>query len=758
MTPFKSHPLFVLVLGLLLIPISGFGEKNTELAVTDTMRTETRYIVNAMEKIHYNKLSLKSLNFSSLLDKFFSDLDLSRLFLRKPQIEEFHKRFDSSMELYLKQGNIYPAFEIFKAYRTDALDRLAWVMTRLDEDFDFSDDSTYAPDRKKEDWPVSIQEANDIWERRLKYELINEMLALEDKESSSKNKTPDANTEAQEEGSKLSKLDEAKDAVRKRYERLKQTIDEIDSGDVEEIFLTTFANMYDPHSTFFSSGSLEDFSMLLHPSIVGIGATLYMENDVCTIKELLVGGPAEKSTMLMPKDAILAVGQGEEGDMVDIVGYKLRDAVDLIRGKEGTIVRLLVRPAGEDPSARKTVTLVREEIKIASSLAQAKFYEIPGCEGKEPVKLGYIDVPAFYGSGGSDDENESTTTNDVEELIDKLKKMGMQGLILDLRRNGGGLLTEAISLAGLFIPVGPVVQVKDSRGLVREYLDNDPKIIWDGPLMLLVTKYSASASEIVAGALKTYNRALIVGDTSTHGKGTVQVVLNVNRPFLSNLWHKNEKLGAAKLTIQKWYLPDGRSTQLKGVPSDIVIPSINEYLPISESDLENPLPWDQIKSIPWAHKSLDDYTDSVYARDIDYLRAKSEERMKTLPEFNYLKKNIKRFREKKEQEIFSLNYKKRLEERREDNFFTKAMEVKLKELAHLNFPSQDVLLDVASSPDKVTFDLNKKEEGEEEDDTPQFDIYTREGLRILADYILYEKEDKPQGTIIRVGKLEPSKD
>lgn len=767
MMPLKVPCLFFLAFGFIVSSLQGASQKSNELVVSDAMRTETRYLVNAMEKIHYNRESLKDINFEKLLDDYFNDLDLGHLFFRKPQIEEFHKRFDSSMALYLKQGNIYPAFEIFKTYRTNALDRLSWVASRLKEPFDFSDESTYEPDRKKADWPLSIQEGNEIWERRLKYELINEMLGLGDDDDSesesgssekgegverkvvSNKKEGELGSIDEKTGVNLEKLEKAKEAVSKRYERLKQTIDEIDSGDIEEIFLTTYAHMYDPHSNFFSSGSLEDFSIALHNSLVGIGATLYLDNDVCTIKELVAGGPAEKSGQIIPKDAILAVGQGEDGEMVDIVGYKLRDAVNLIRGEEGSMVRLLIRPAGEDPSARKTVILKREEIKITSNLAQAKFYEIPVADGGKPVKLGYIDVPAFYGPSDGDSEEPSTTKN-VEELIKKLKEMQIEGLILDLRRNGGGLLNEAISLTGLFIPIGPVVQVKDSRGLVREYLDNDPKIEWDGPLLLLMSKYSASASEIFAGALKAYNRALIVGDTTTHGKGTVQVILEVNRPFLSHLWHKNEKLGATKLTIQKWYLPDGNSTQLRGVPSDIVIPSVNEFLPISESDLENPLPWDQIKSIPWAYKGLDDYTDSIYPRDIEYLSEKSEKRRETLPEFNYLEKNLKRFRSKQEQQEFSLNYKKRLQEREEDNFFTKAMEFKLKELAELNYKPEDVLLNVTQ--DKKGPQINLVDTSDK--DKPQLDIYARESLRILADYVEYKKEEKPKGTITRVGRID----
>ena len=454
---------------------------------------------------------------------------------------------------------------------------------------------------------------------------------------------------------------------------------------------------------------------------VGIGAVLSGEDGICTIKELLPGGPAEKSKQLHPDDKIVGVAQGS-GPMVDIMGLKLRKIVKKIRGKKGTRVRLLIWPAGSDPSKRKTITLIRDEIKLTTNLAEAQLFDLE--QNGVTMKIGVVDLPTFYGSGDPISDDPSTT-RDVKELIEKLKDNGMKGLILDLRRNGGGLLSEAINLTGLFIGAGPVVQVKNTIGQLNEYIDSNPEVTWKGPLIILVSRYSASASEIVTGALKSSNRAIIVGDESTHGKGTVQAIFEIDRSILARL--TQPKMGAAKITIQKWYLPDGNSTQLKGVESDIILPSINPYLSIGESGLPNALEWDSIRPLPWHIEDFGLITDSTKQK----LELKSEQRQKELEEFIYLNENIDWFREKREQKKFSLNYHQRQIEKDLDEHFRENRDKKLDEPSKQPFKNQGIYLDSRLENEKNT----PIEEDKEDEENKRLDIHLRESLRIMADWI-----------------------
>lgn len=715
-----------------------WGADEKSFVVTDQMRAEARYVIASLEKVQFHKTPIKDLDSPKFIDNFLSDLDLNHLFFTQSQVDAFHERFDRPMTTYLKQGNIYPAFEIYKTFHKNFLYRIQWVFNRLEAPFNFKETAAYTPSRKDMPWPKSLQKSNDLWESRLKYELINEIL------SESKDKTKDKEETKKVKLSSAEKLKEAIENVRKRYERLKETINDIEASEVQEIYLTTLSQMHDPHSTYFSAESLADFSMMLSNSLVGIGASLSVEDTYVTVKELIAGGPAERGQELKPNDKIVGVAQGNK-EFVDIVGMKLRKAVGLIRGKEGTTVRLLIQPAEGDPSDRKIITIVRDEIRLTANLAEARLYELD--QNNKKIKVGVINVPAFY-APHDQDPNEPSTTRDVEELVNKLKKMNVQGIVLDLRHNGGGLLPEAITLTGLFIPIGPVVHVKDARGQVKEYIDTNPEIAWKGPLLVMVTKFSASASEIFVGALKTYNRAIIIGDTSTHGKGTVQVLSQINRPIASSLWSKNPpKMGATKFTIQKWYLPDGSSTQLKGVPSHIIIPSVNEFLPVSEADLPNAMAWDSIHTMPWTYDTKNAYTDNVYEDTIKILRDMSLKRQDSLEEFSFLKSNIEFFKQKQKQKEFSLNLKKRKTQREKDNSHRDEMKEWLDKISKNKYPVLDVKLDFATnevdSEEKTTaFHHNKK--SITGDDSSGFDIYEREGVRIMADYINLRLQDDPR--------------
>jgi carboxyl-terminal processing protease len=762
------------------------------LGTTSKMALETRYLVYCLDQLHYCNIPFDNLVTSDLLNAYMSDLDLNRSFFLESDFDDFNKRF-AALKVYLKkQGSLHPAFEIFETYKERVQARIKWVLSRLEDNFDFDSDDQFQPDRKDATWFTTVNQADALWEKRIKYELLNEI--LKEKDSALKNKTtPDASqslgsqsadTNLQHSSGSLEDfLVAAKERIKKRYTLLLESINDIEASEVQEIFLTSIAHMYDPHSTFFSADSLEELSIMLQNSLVGIGAVLGVEEEYCVVRELFPGGPAEKSKQIKPSDRIVAVAQGRHGEMVDVMGQKLQQTVRLIRGKIGTVVRLEIQPVDGDPSTRKEVTLMRDEIKLTSNLARAEIIEIP--TDSSPLLLGMIDLPAFYGSSSDSAEKGNSTVEDVNELIQKLKKAGIQGLILDLRRNGGGLVDEAVSLANLFIPNRPVVQAKDASGQITEYCDQSIEPAWTGPLIILASKQSASSSEIVIGALKNYKRALIVGDVNTHGKGTVQAIFEIGRSMLLNR-NNRPQLGAAKITIQKWYLPDGSSTQVKGVRSDIVIPSFNEYLPLAEADLPKALEWDSITPVQWNFEKVDSSSKVLVSKAlIEQLQEKTQERQNTLEEFSCLKRYLDRFREQQATKLYSLNYHKRREEKETNRLFHDQLRADLKRLARENYTSREVLLDVALNQKKATeaskkidvlknplLSLNEdvlitskpdsgkdnkadetkdsalvfnndhltvpsldSESDQEEETVPEFDIYLREALRIMTDWI-----------------------
>ncbi len=756
--------------------------EDSAFQTSPVMRDETRDLVKYLERVHYAGIPIQNIDATEFLKSYMSDLDYQRLFFIDADLKDFEIRFKGMMDVYLRQGTIMPAFEIFKLYRSRSLSRMDWVFKRLGSDFDFKLDDAYAPDRSKADWPATEKEADVLWEKRLKYELIIEMLDpgkvgtddsddLESSVEKSIEKKPtkkdvgkgasvekDKSTAKEAEAEKplitkeqaLANLDAAKEKVKKRYEQMQRNVTQIEPIEVQEMFLTALTHMYDPHSTFLSADSLEDFAIAIKNSLVGIGAMLSLEDGYCVIKELIPGGPADVSSLLTPTDKIVAVAQAE-GKMEDVVGMKLRKIVKLIRGNEGTKVRLLIQPGGADPSERKEIILVRDKIKITASLAQAEIFQVPS--GNQTCPIGVIELPAFYGSG---EGSANSTTNDVAELIGKLKKSGVKGLILDLRNNGGGLLSEAVGLAGLFIPTGPVVQVKNTIGHIDEHSDTDPNIAWSGPLVVLVSRFSASASEIVTGALKNHRRALVVGDSATHGKGTVQAVFEMDRLGNTGFFNaRKARSGAAKVTIQKWYLPNGESTQIKGVPSDIWFSSERDFLPIGEGDLPRALIWDSIDPLAsFNPKAFDNNFEVgqnlVSPNLVSDLNNLSLGRRSQLDEFSYWKSRVGWFEERYKQKSISLNLEKRIEKRKEDKASQKLFKDKEALFAKSTFQSNKVLLNITMEKEQESRNAHKNE-GEDAKINPKkngFDIQLRESLRIMVDWL----NMKPSDPAVQIAK------
>jgi carboxyl-terminal processing protease len=437
---------------------------------------------------------------------------------------------------------------------------------------------------------------------------------------------------------------------------------------VIQLYLTTLARVYDPHSDYLGHAQLEQFAIGMNLSLFGIGAELRSEDGYCSINRLLPGGPATKSNKIKEKDRIVAVGQSNQPP-VDVVDMNLSKAVQLIRGPKGTEVRLTIIPAGADMSVRKEVTLIRDEIPLEDMAAKAKLIDLPDGNGGTN-RMGVIDLPSFYASfdvSSSRGRSESKSTSaDVIRLVNKLKQENIKGLILDLRRNGGGSLEEAIRLTGLFIKEGPVVQIKSFDGDLQEDSDNDPSVLYDGPLIVLTSRFSASASEIVAGALQDYGRALLVGDQATHGKGTVQSV-NPLKPYvqLPDKSATNDP-GALKLTIKKFYRASGASTQLKGVTPDIVLPSIfNEAKDFGEESLDNALAYDTLPSAKFEPVNR-------VAPYLEELRKRSSGRIATDKDFDYIRQDIAHYKKTQADKTISLNEQTRLKEKDEADARMKA--------------------------------------------------------------------------------------
>ena len=650
---------------------------STPLVPSPFMSDETKWLLSALEKAHYSKLSIKDLNIDQFLENFLENLDKQKLFFTHLDTQDFKLRYKPTLLTYLKQGNLYPAFEMYENYRKKAIARLKETSLLLEVIPDLNTSLSFHVDRSEVEWSKSKKELDQVWLGLATNEYINEALSYIDENQSIKNLEPFLSD----------KKDDILSKIRKKYQRWHKNILEFEATDVQELYLTTLTQMFDPHTSFLNIKEKEKFDQAMNNEFVGIGAVLTDSDGYCTIKELLPGGPAEASRELEPEDIILQVAQGE-GEFVDVVEMKLSKIVELIKGPKDTLVSLKVRPF-TNPSTTKIVKIIRDKIKLTANLASASLHKVT--INNDEILMGVVELPSFYGSSGEGHK----ATDDVEELINELKNESIQGLILDLRRNGGGYLSEAVNLAGLFISRGPVVQVKSSDGKVRKKFDFNPKLVWDGPLIVLVSRYSASASEIVAGALKNHRRALIVGDQSTHGKGTVQSLLPMNLPFSFN--STTTKKSAAKITIQKYYLPSGESTQLTGVSSDIVMHSVNEYLPIGESDLDKALIWDKIPEVNFRRPEGEfKYTATV----VDSLNKSSKKRQSSSREFQYLEKNISWFKHKREQTSVSLNFDERLREKLHDFNQTQSLTKEFESLSTIAFPKKELFLKVVTEQKK----------------------------------------------------------
>ena len=583
-----------------------------------------------LEEGHYTQQKLNDELSKKFLQTYLELLDYSHLFFTQKDVDALNAKYATALDDDVLLGNLKPAYEIYDLYAKRVDERVAKVKELLKQPIDFKTDATIELSRQKSTWPKDEAEADQLWRGRVTNELLQEHLSEHP-------------------------LEPGPQLVTRRYDRLARNVHEEDRDEQVKLFLDALAQTYDPHSEYLSKADLKNFSINMGLSLVGIGAMLRSEDGYAKIESLVPGGPAQADGRLKVGDRITAVAQGP-ADYVDVREMRLDKVVEMIRGKKGTHVRLLVIPSdAADPSRRKGVELVRDEIKLKDQEARADII-IRKDENGDPIKLGWITLPSFYADM---DHHQKSTTRDVLALLKRLKKENIAGLVVDLRRNGGGSLEEAISLTGLFLKSGPIVQTKDFHDHISISSDPDPGIAYTGPLMVLTSRQSASASEIFAAALQDYGRAVIVGDKNTFGKGTVQTILEIGR-FTSLLGSRSQDDGALKLTIQKFYRVAGGSTQLHGVASDIVLPSLSDLPELGEGALKNCLPYDEVAKAKYTKWS------DTHSLFLDQLKRRSAERVQNDPEFHYVSEDMERLRQKLNDNRISLNEGVRRKELEDD--------------------------------------------------------------------------------------------
>jgi carboxyl-terminal processing protease len=612
-----------------------------------------RFVSLFLEQSHFARRKLDDEASAKFFAHYLKALDAANIHFLESDIADFEK-YRTHLDDLTRKGDLTPCKDIFNRFleRVDERVRLATNQLQT-ETFTFDDSDRYLANRKDAERPKDIEAAHKLWHQHLRFEYLQEK--LNQKDSSTAASATNAPTKE-----KLTPDQEVVKTLMSRYKRYSRMIHELSDDEVFGIYLSSLTHVMDPHSDYMTRSQLKNFEINMKLSLFGIGALLQQDDDYVKIIELH-NGPAKKSLKIKPGDRIVSVAQGN-GEPVDVVGEKLQKVVEQIRGDKGTEVRLTLIPIdAADSTERKVVSLIRDEIKLEGAEAKARIYEQTDASGRTN-RVGLIDLPSFYAdfelSGPSKGEHKSTTT-DCSKLITRLKLEGVDGIVLDLRNNGGGSLEEAINLTGLFIKKGPVVQIKDANGAIFVDEDTDDSVLWDGPLMVLTSRFSASASEIVAAALQDYGRAIVVGDSTTHGKGTVQQLIALDRLMSRQRGFEfDSNPGALKLTIRKFYRVNGDTTQLKGVTPDIVLPSVNNYAEVGESELDDAL---QADSIPSAKYDSENRIAPVLAR----LHAKSEERVAKSRDFVFIQEDITRFKKMLADKTVSLNEKERRKEKEE---------------------------------------------------------------------------------------------
>jgi carboxyl-terminal processing protease len=598
-----------------------------DLVASERHRRVMRLVSEVVERQHYRQAALDDDMSSQIYERYLEALDGNRSYLLASDVAEF-ERLRYQLDDAIERADAGPAFEIFTRFQQRNREVLKQAISLLDAEPDFALDESFRFDRTEESWPASVSELHELWRKRVKNDALSLLLA---------GKT----------------WPEARDVLRKRYERVAKRIEQVTADDVFDTFMNAYSHVYDPHSSYLSPRDSEEYNIAMSLSYEGIGASLQLVDDHVTIMSVLPGGSAAASTDIKVGDRITGVGQGAAGPMTDVVGWRLDDVVQLIRGPVNTVVRLQILGAGATPgTAESLVALKRAKITLESQAAHKEVHTIH--RGDRDLKVGVIAVPSFYQdfqSRMNGDPEYRSTTRDVRRLIGELESEKIDALVVDLRDNGGGHLSEATSLVGLFVERGPIVQLRETNGRIEVLDDPEPGIAWKGPLVVLVNRASASASEIFAGAVQDYRRGLVVGQ-QTYGKGSVQNLYPLDRYALG----PKAGFGQLTVTIGKYYRVTGDSTQHRGVVPDITLPSLLDTADIGESTRDSALPWDRINAATFTPEASDLPVVSLLARE-------HESRVASNPDFIALRGDLDALQRLRHQRDVSLNLAKRRAER-----------------------------------------------------------------------------------------------
>ena len=595
-------------------------------------RMVTRIVTTLMRREHLSKHPLDDEISRRGLDLFIQSLDGMKLYFTQADIDEFNQK-KNDLDDMVQAGDVSFAYTVFNRLLKRIDERVILAKELLNSDFDFTADEVFVTDPDKLKHPSSSEEIKARWVKRLKYDI----LVLKNDKT---NKEP------------------VKQRLTRRYESFARRMHQTDSNELLEMFLTAITSSFDPHSNYMAPVSADNFDLQMSLQLEGIGAQLRVNDGYTVIEKVIPGGAADKNGQIKSGDRIVSVRQDNEEKAVDVGEMKLNDVVKMIRGRAGTVVHLGVMPG--DGGELKNVAITRAKIELTDQEAHGKVFE----EGKKvdgsPFKVGIINLPSFYmdmEGARQGDENFKSCTRDVRKILEGFNKQNVDAVVLDLRKNGGGALTEAISMTGLFIESGPVLQVKDPDGRVQQYDDTDRGILWRGPLVVMISKFSASASEILAGAIQDYQRGVVVGDSSTHGKGTVQTMMDLGPQMFRVANPPN--LGSLKLTVQQFYRPSGDSTQQRGVLADLILPSLTDHMDVSEADLDYPVAFDKVPAVPYQR------LDTVSPNTITTLKELSTARIAKSADFGKLQKKITRYEEQKAKKEVPLNEQKFLARRAE---------------------------------------------------------------------------------------------
>ncbi len=668
----------------------------SELNATDQHRSASIIVTQVMKRYHYLHKEMDDDTSALMLDRYIETLDPNRHFFTLEDIVGFDD-YRYKLDEALKEGKPDTAFHIFRIFRERVENRVAYAIGLLDKSFDFTLKETYLFDREKAAWAESADELDEIWRKRVKNDFLT--LKLSGKEK------PEITT-----------------TLTKRYQGIIRRTKQLHADDVFQMFLNAYTLVVEPHTGYMSARASENFDINMRLSLEGIGAVLTSENEFTQVQSVIAGGPAEKSGQIKSGDKIVGVGQGIDGDMQDVIGWSLQDVVEQIRGAKGSIVRLEIvgKSSGNDAPA-KEIVIIRDEIKLEDQAAHSEIIE--NIDGLGGLRIGVIEIPAFYRDFDGQvrgDENFRSTTRDVKKLLTSLNDEKVDGIVIDLRNNGGGSLTEATELTGLFIEQGPVVQVRESDGEVKVETDDDPSVYYNGPMAVLVNRNSASASEIFAGAIKDYHRGIVIGEP-TFGKGTVQTLID-----LAKMIRSEENLGRLRLTMAQFFRVNGGSTQHKGVVPDIVFPTAKWISDHGERSLDHALPWASIK--PVSHELRDFVT-------VDHLIDEHQRRIAQDPGFQFLEEQEKLLELIREEKIVSLNE----EERKLSWDMRENKRIENRNRFRKSRGSEQMKKDL-SDEDKDKFD--------EEDDEALKSVMLNESAKILADFIHHQKMQLTRSAVL----------